>query len=104
VTSAAPKRCDKCGSILVAEQKPLTPTQAKVLEYICDRVTNGGAAPTLKEIGRVFSWKAESTAYAVVEQLARKGYTRRDSHSVRGIQVLVPHNQVLNFAVEAAHE
>ena len=52
---------------------PLTPTQARVLEFIAQHIVEKQRPPTRKEISRHFGWSAVNTAEEHIKALAAKG-------------------------------
>jgi repressor LexA len=102
-TSIAPKRCEKCGHVLGAEQKPLTKIEAQLLRFICDRVAGDGCAPTFGEIAKCFGWSSLGTVSLHIEELERKGYIRREPRSPRGITVLVSFDEVGSLPMVTKH-
>ena len=68
----------------VNNQKPLTPRQKKVLDFINKFVEENGYSPSLNEIAQFFS-KAVSTAQHFVNELQLKGYLQKENNVARGI-------------------
>lgn len=54
--------------------KPITKKQSIALDYIKDYLTVHPYAPSLKEIADALNLKSASTAKALTDQLAVKGY------------------------------
>jgi hypothetical protein len=55
-----PKRCDKCGGVLGAQQLPLTKTQAALLRFLGHYIAREACAPTYDEICAAFRWRSLS--------------------------------------------
>ncbi len=53
---------------------PLTPTQARVLEFIAQHIVEKQRPPTRKEISRHFGWSAVNSAEDHIKALAAKGH------------------------------
>lgn len=68
----------------VNNQKPLTPRQKKVLDFINNFAEENGYSPSLNEISK-FIGKAISTAQHFVNELQSKGYLRKEENVARGI-------------------
>lgn len=77
---------------VVKIQKPLTPRQKRVLDFICKFAEENGYSPSLSEIAK-FLKKSISTAQHYVEELQNKGYLRKEENIARGIS---PINQKSN--------
>lgn len=65
----------------------MTPRQVEVLDFIRDRITQAGFAPTYREISAQLG-TTKSNAYRYVGQLERAGKLRRSDHIDRGIELL----------------
>ena len=65
-------------------QKPLTPRQKKVLDFISKFIEEKDYAPSLEEIANHFR-KSVSTAQHHVDELERRGYLRKESNGARSI-------------------
>jgi len=68
----------------VKKQKPLTPRQKKVLDFIRSFGGENGYSPSLQEISKYLK-KSISTAQHYVKELKNKGYLRKEGHLARGI-------------------
>lgn len=64
----------------------MTPRQVEVLDFIRDRITGAGFAPTYQEIGARFD-TTKANAHRYVEQLERAGKVRRLPNRDRGIEL-----------------
>lgn len=64
-------------------KEPLTPTQAKVLDYIRRR----HVPPTVRELGEHFGW-APNGVMCHIRSLRRKGYLKNAAHKARGFIVV----------------
>lgn len=51
----------------------LTPTQARVLDYIATHIVQRQRPPTRKEISRHFEWASSNAAETVIQALVTKG-------------------------------
>jgi len=68
----------------VKRQRPLTPGQKKVLDFIRKFAEKNGYSPSLSEIAK-FLKKSISTAQHYVEELQNRGYLRKEENIARGI-------------------
>ena len=68
------------------EQRPMTPRQEQVLEFI--RANSGLYGPTVREIAAAMSIKSPHGVTVHLKALERKGYLRMASGKPRGIEVL----------------
>lgn len=66
----------------------LTRKQKEVLDFIQAFVKKEGYGPSLKEIKEAMGFTSHSTAQFHVNQLAEKGFLKKSSGSVRGIELL----------------
>lgn len=64
----------------------MTPRQVEVLDFIRDRITRAGFAPTYQEIGKRFD-TTKANAHRYVNQLERAGKIRKFSNRERGIEL-----------------
>lgn len=65
-------------------QKPLTPKQKHVLDFIQKFSENNGYSPSLSEIARYLK-KSISTVQHFIEELQHKGYLQKEDNIARGI-------------------
>jgi len=65
----------------------LTGRQRDVLNFIEDRITSDGVAPTLQEISNHFGFSSTASAQKHVNLLVKKGFLDRDKHQKRGLTV-----------------
>lgn len=63
----------------------LTERQRDVLQFIENRITRDGVAPTLQEIADAFGFKSTASAQKHVAHLERKGFLERRKHQKRGL-------------------
>ena len=70
------------------KERPLTPRQAGILEYIIEEVSNKGYPPAVREIGRHVGLQSSSTVHAHLTTLEERGYIKRDPAKPRAIMVL----------------
>jgi len=67
--------------------RPLTARQQEIYEFIRDEITDGGAPPTIREIGERFGITSTNGVRAVLTALERKGYIVRSRLRSRGIEL-----------------
>mgnify|MGYP001579653274 CR=1 FL=1 len=76
---------------MAPEKKPLTPKQQKVLDYIVQRISTLGSAPTIREIADFFGFSSTNTPRRYLTALIQKGYLQLTSkRKARGIELLPP--------------
>lgn len=63
----------------------MTPQQIETLDFVRDRISETGFAPTYQEISDHFRLASKSGAYQKVEALIAAGYLRRDAGRRRGL-------------------
>jgi repressor LexA len=68
----------------VKRQRPLTPGQKKVLDFIREFAEKNGYSPSLSEIAK-FLKKSTSTAQHYVEELQNRSYLHKEENIARGI-------------------
>lgn len=68
----------------VKTQKPLTPKQKRVLDFVNRSILNHGYPPSLSEIASHLE-KSVSTAQHFIEELHARGYIQREENIARGI-------------------
>lgn len=73
--------------MFVKNQKPFTPRQKRVLDFICKFAEENSYSPSLSEIAK-FLKKSISTAQHYVEELQRRGYLQKENNVARGISPL----------------
>ena len=72
-------------------QKPLTGTQADVLDYISRYARREGRSPTVREIGDQFGITSPNGVSCHLKALQKKGYIAKAAvNSSRGIKIVVP--------------
>lgn len=76
-----------CG-ILILTMKTLSPKQKDVLDFIRQKILDEGLAPTIREIGRHFSFSSTGTVRDYLQALAKKGYLKLQSHKARAIELV----------------
>lgn len=74
--------------MFVNNQKPLTPRQKRVLDFISRFSEKNGYPPSLTEIAE-FIKKAVSTAQHYVGELQGKGYLQKEENTARGISPIL---------------
>lgn len=62
--------------------------QRQILEYIQKFIKDNGYGPTLMEIGKKMGLSSPATVHEHLKTLEKKGFIKRNSNEVRGIQVL----------------
>jgi repressor LexA len=70
----------------VADEKTLSPKQAKVLEVIERTIAEAGRPPTYRDIARELGYSAVGTVQDHVAALIRKGFLTRGGGLARGIR------------------
>ena len=70
--------------------KPLKPKELKVLEYLKEKISEQGYAPSVREICNDIGIKSTSTAQIYIEKLAAKGYIERENGKSRAIIISNP--------------
>lgn len=70
-----------------SKMRELTDKQARVLEFVRERINRHGWPPTVREIARHFRFASTSTARAHLVALEKKGYIERSFHVSRGIRL-----------------
>ena len=74
---------------------PLTPTQARVLEFIAQHIVQKQRPPTRRGIAQHFGWSSDNAAETHIQELARRGHVALDDaarpgkHSNRYVRVLL---------------
>jgi repressor LexA len=67
--------------------RPLTARQQQIYEFIHAQITEGGAPPTIREIGERFDISSTNGVRAVLSALEKKGYIHRSRLRSRGIEL-----------------
>lgn len=82
---------------------PLTPREAKALEFIAKQLRDYNISPSLREIaiGIGLSYSSAATVHYIVQRLERKGYVRRMLGKHRSIEV-VPQGRSIDLSPEAS--
>lgn len=70
------------------KDRPLSPRQASILEYIIEEVNGRGYPPAVREIGRHVGLSSSSTVHSHLTTLEDRGYIKRDPAKPRAIMVL----------------
>lgn len=68
----------------------LTVKQEKVLKELKKYIANNGYPPTVRELCALTNLKSTATIHVHLDQLATKGYIRKDKDKNRTIEILVP--------------
>ena len=66
----------------------LTTRQRDVLDFIRDRITAEGVAPTLREISAHFGFSSTASAQKHVNLLVSKGFLEKNKHQKQGLRVV----------------
>ena len=83
------------------KDKPLTPRQQNILQFIINEVETRGYPPAVREIGREVGLSSSSTVHAHLTTLENKGYIQRDPTKPRAIMILRnPDGSAFNIAGE----
>lgn len=83
------------------KDKPLTPRQQNILQFIINEVETRGYPPAVREIGREVGLSSSSTVHAHLTTLEKKGYIQRDPTKPRAIMILRnPDGSAFNIAGE----
>ena len=69
------------------KDKPLTPRQQNILQFIINEVETRGYPPAVREIGREVGLSSSSTVHAHLTTLEKKGYIQRDPTKPRAIMI-----------------
>ncbi len=64
---------------------PLKPKEQRVFDYLKEKITNKGYAPSVREICADLNIKSTSTAQMYIERLVTKGYIERENGKSRTI-------------------
>lgn len=67
--------------------RPLTPRQKEILEYLRDEIDRRGLPPTIREIGRQFGIRSTKGVEDHLAALERKGFVRRERGKSRAIEI-----------------
>lgn len=65
----------------------MTNYELRALDFIRDRLTATGVAPTREEIAAKLGFAAKSTAARLVDSLERQGLIIREAHRARNIRL-----------------
>lgn len=84
------------------EIRPLTEKQKRVLDYITHYTQENGFSPSLKDLAEFIATDNLSTAQYYIEQLAQKGYLKKDSYKNRGISPIIQKQTVQLLGTIAA--
>ena len=74
--------------MVLAMREPLSPGQVRVLHALRDRVDEGLAPPTYRELCEQFGWRSTGTARDHLRALADKGYIRLSGGQARQVTLL----------------
>lgn len=70
------------------KDKPLTPRQQNILNFIIKEVETRGYPPAVREIGREVGLSSSSTVHAHLTTLEKRGYIQRDPTKPRAIMII----------------
>lgn len=81
------------------EVRPLTQRQKQALDYITRFIHKNGFSPALKDVAGFLGTENLSTAQYFIEQLAQKGYLKKEMYKNRGISPAIQNQtvQLLGF-------
>jgi hypothetical protein len=82
--SAAPSP-PRAAEALHSRAAALTPLEIRALDFIRNRISVTGTAPTLEELCGGMGWAAKSTAHRIVESLVRQGLLIKTAARLRGL-------------------
>ena len=68
-------------------ERPITPRQAEILEYLRDEIDRRGVPPTIREIGSEFDIRSLKGVEDHLRALERKGYITRQKGKSRSIEI-----------------
>jgi repressor LexA len=68
-------------------ERPLTPRQAEILEYLRDEIDHRGLPPTIREIGERFGIRSTKGVEDHLAALERKGHIQREKGKSRAIAI-----------------
>ncbi|HMB71850.1 MAG TPA: transcriptional repressor LexA [bacterium] len=68
-------------------ERPLTPRQREILDWLRDEIDRRGLPPTIREIGESFGIRSTKGVEDHLAALERKGYIRREKGKSRAIEV-----------------
>ena len=68
----------------------LTKRQAEILNYIKSYIVSRGYPPTVREIGKALGVSSPATIHAHLNNLALKGFIKKEDSKNRAIELLVP--------------
>ncbi len=72
--------------------KPLTPEQARVLEYITEYHNENGRPPTVREIAGNLGYRSLNSVRQHLRLIERKGYLNLIPNTSRGIELTASHH------------
>jgi repressor LexA len=81
--------------------EPLTPLERKVYLYLLDYLSDHTYQPSIRDIAREFAIRSTKTVSAILGELERKGYIKRDASRSRGMELvgLAPPSRVIPVPV-----
>jgi repressor LexA len=68
-------------------ERPLTPRQSDILDYLKSEVDSRGLPPTIREIGEAFGIRSTKGVEDHLAALERKGFIRRERGKSRAIEI-----------------
>ena len=68
-------------------ERPLTPRQAEILEYLRNEIDRRGVPPTIREIGEEFGIRSTKGVEDHLAALERKGVIQREKGKSRSIEI-----------------
>ena len=68
-------------------QRPATPKQQEILDFIKGFILDRGYPPSIREICEGVNLKSTSSVFVHLEGLEKKGYIKRDSSKTRAVEI-----------------
>ena len=66
----------------------LTTIQRRVFDFVREKLLNGQAAPTLRELGEAFGWSSPRAAACHLEAIVRKGWLVSEPGKARSLRLV----------------
>lgn len=68
-------------------QQQLTPKEKEIYDYLCEKLSRHGFAPSVRDIQNALSIKSTATVHAYLARLEDKGYIHRESGKSRAMRL-----------------
>lgn len=65
----------------------MTPHEKKLLEFVQQRITETGIAPTYREMAEALGFRSKSGVHMRIDSLVRQGHLLRRDRAYRGIEL-----------------